>query len=158
MPLNHQKTYLITREVCVRQCLEIIQNVIDNERIPKRETIATMKELKTEITKRIVALKRRHNKPFVFGQKIQKYADRDDKRENPKEFLLRVYGAYLSRGLKPVQVLYEDPGFYNVLHGWCSKYKIDVRDLFFGRAANENDIVNQGSAAGRHGALSGPNT
>ena len=158
MTLNHQKTYLVTREVCVRRCLEIVQSVIDDERIPKRETIATMTELKAEITKRIVALKRRHNKPFVFQQKIPKYAHRDDKSENPKEFLLRVYGAYLPRGLKPVQIGYEDPAFYNVLHAWCSRRKIDIRDLFFGSIANENEIANQGGAAGRHGALSGPIT
>jgi hypothetical protein len=149
----------ITKEDCIRGCREILQRLVDDERLPKRETIAALTELKAEITKRIVAIRHRHNKPFVFRQKIQKYADRDDKGENPKEFLLRVYGAYLSRGLKPVQIRYEDPGFYNVLHTWCSRNKIDIRDLFFGRVANErNDIASEGGAAGKHRALSGPIT
>ena len=154
---NSNSTLPVTKEDCIRCCREILQRLIDNERLSKTETIAALTELKMEITTKIVALRFRRTKPFAFPRKMQKYGDRYDKKEKPKEFLLRVYGTYLRRGLKPAQVRYEDPAFYNVLHTWCSRNKIDIRDLFFGQTTNaENEIASEGAAVEKHRALAGP--
>jgi hypothetical protein len=139
MKVRDKEIYETTKDECVKRCLQLLEYIVLDERLSKKETLAALSRLKAETTKRIVAVRSRHNKPFVFGKKIEKYAKRKNKKENPRDFLNRTYNLYFIRGLKPVHIKYEDEDFYNVLHVWCSRNKVDINSLFMqdGNAARD---------------------
>jgi hypothetical protein len=130
MKIRDKEIYETTKDECVKRCVQLLQLIVEDSRLSKKETLAALTEVKAEATKRIVEVRRRHNKRFVFRDKIERYQDRKAKDENPKDFLTRTYGRYFARGLKPVHLKYEDPDFYNVLHVWCSRNRVDIKSLF----------------------------
>jgi hypothetical protein len=130
MKIRDRHIYEATKEECINRCRQLLDYIVNDERVSKKETIETLTELKMEITRRIKHVRTRHAKPFKFLPPPEKYSERTDKKENPEQFFDRVYKKFLVRGIKPVHLKYEDEGYYNVLHVWCSRRGKDINRLF----------------------------
>jgi hypothetical protein len=130
MKIRDREIYESTGDEYIKRCLQLLDYIVDDQRLSKKETLAALTQLKNEVTRKIVTVRGRQIKPFKFLVSIERYADREDKDENPRDFLIRVYGVHIPRGLKPAHVRYEDENFYDNLHVWCSRNKVDLKALF----------------------------
>ena len=91
-------------------------------RATKAVTLERLSQIKSQLEDRIAHVKRSRRKAFRFGAPPEKYKDRAARSETPEQFLRRVYGADLKRGLTQADIRDADPAFYNVLHVWCSRH------------------------------------
>ena len=91
-------------------------------RATKAETLERLTRIRTDITERIRHIRHTRRPPFRFNTPPEKYSDRKVRSENPERFLRRVYGIELERGLTQADIRATDPGFYNVLHVWCTRH------------------------------------
>jgi len=130
MKIRDREIYEATSDDYIKRCLQLLEYIVEDGRISKKETLVALSTLKAEVTKKIAIVRRRHIKPFNFLIPIPKYHRRKNKDESPPEFLKRVYSRFFARGLRPVHVRYEDENFYNTLHVWCSRNKIELNSLF----------------------------
>ena len=130
MKIRDKKIYESTHDEYMTRCTQLLDYLVSDERVSKTATINALTKIKSEVTRRIKYVRARHAKPFKFVPAVEKYADREDKHENPEQFFQRVYGRFLARGLLPVHIKYEDSSYYNVLHVWCSRNKKEVNALF----------------------------
>lgn len=91
-------------------------------RATKAATLERLGQVKAHLEDRIAHVKGTRRKTFRFNASPEKYRDRAKKSETPVQFLQRVYGADLQRGLTQADIRDADPAFYNVLHVWCSRH------------------------------------
>jgi hypothetical protein len=90
---------------------------------PKKVTLATLRELRSDLDARIAYVSAFRPKGYQFQNRPELYAKRLDKSEGPDRFFRRVYGDHARRGLTQADVRRIDPAYYNVLHVWCTRRK-----------------------------------
>jgi hypothetical protein len=107
--------------------LDSLRNALDaltfDYRRPKRETLAMLRAVRSDLDARIGYVTGFRNSGYRFRELPGAYADRPDKRERPDQFFQRVYGAHARRGLTQADIRKVDPAYYNVLHVWCTRHK-----------------------------------
>ncbi|OMI09508.1 hypothetical protein BSN85_16405 [Bradyrhizobium brasilense] len=90
---------------------------------PKKATLATLRQLRSDLDARIAYVTAFRPKGYQFQERPELYAERADKAERPDKFFRRVYGDHARRGLTQADVRGIDPAYYNVLHVWCTRHK-----------------------------------
>lgn len=98
-------------------------------RATKSATLDRLTQIKEHLEDRIKHVRGTRRRPYRFAVPPEKYKDRKSKTENPEQFLRRVYGADLRRGLTQADIRDADPAFYNVLHVWCSRHRKRMANL-----------------------------
>jgi hypothetical protein len=107
--------------------LDSLRNALDaltfDYRRPKRETLATLRAVRSDLDARIGYVIGFRDLGYRFRELPEAYAARLDKKERPDQFFQRVYGAHVPRGLTQADIRKVDPAYYNVLHVWCTRHK-----------------------------------
>jgi hypothetical protein len=91
-------------------------------RVPKKDTIALLRELGSDIDARIAYVRAYRPGGYRFLEQPESYGNRQTKTERPDQFFERVYGPHVRRGLTQADIRRIDPAFYNVLHVWCTRH------------------------------------
>jgi hypothetical protein len=114
------------RSIAIDQ-VDIIRDALDKLTFdylsPKKETLATLREIRADLDARIGYVSRSRTPGFRFLEQPERYSERKDKRERPDQFFRRVYGQHVPRGLTQRDIRHIDPKFYNVLHVWCTRHE-----------------------------------
>jgi hypothetical protein len=91
-------------------------------RAPKRDTLAALREIRTDVDARIAYVRSHPKSGYRFPERPERYNDRKDKSERADGFFQRVYAMHVPRGLTQADIRRVDPAFYNVLHVWCTRH------------------------------------
>jgi hypothetical protein len=108
----------------------LLDKIVCTHRFNKKETIAHLTQLKAEVTRRIVKVRKSRRKQFIFPSTHQTYAERKDAIKNPSEFFDQVYAKYVTYGLEPADIRTVDPPYYNAFHVWCSRNGRKISEFF----------------------------
>lgn len=113
--------------------LDVLKDALDaltfDYRIPKRATLTLLRDIKSDLEARIDYVLAFRKTGYRFLERPESYRSRKDKAERPDQFLRRVYGSHVRRGLTQADIRKVDPAFYNVLHVWCTRHKRKLANL-----------------------------
>jgi hypothetical protein len=101
---------------------DVLDGLVFDLRGTKKATLNLLREVREDIDARIAHVRKARTKGYEFGMAPERYRDRANRAEKPDAFFRRVYGTDVRRGLTQADVRKADPGFYNVLHVWCTRH------------------------------------
>jgi hypothetical protein len=107
--------------------LDALRDALDaltfDYRRSKRETLAALRAIRSDLDARIGYVTAFRESGYQFRELPELYASRRDKKERPDQFLKRVYGPHIRRGLSQADIRKVDSAYYNVLHVWCTRHE-----------------------------------
>jgi hypothetical protein len=113
--------------------LDALKDALDaltfDYRVTKRTTLTLLRDIKSDLEARIDYVLAFRKTGYRFLERPESYRSRKDKAERPDQFLRRVYGSHVRRGLTQADIRKVDPAFYNVLHVWCTRHKRKLASL-----------------------------
>lgn len=106
-----------------------------DHRATKTSLLAVLRDLRKDLDERIAHVAATPPSSYRFGTPPETYKSRKKRSETPDQFFGRVYAPHVPRGLTQADIRRADPGFYNVLHVWCSRHGKKLAGLVPGTRA-----------------------